>query len=221
MLARIQSFPGIHRLAGFVLPKVTASNLPEYLACVNDRHLLMPTLETREVLDHAQMRRLRRQLLSIKERIVALRIGGNDLLQTIGARRSAMRTAYDGPLGYMVASLVTAFAPYGFALSAPVFEHFENAALLREEVERDMEHGLYTKTAIHPAQVAAIQALYAVDVEDLAEARAVLCDQSRAVFGSRGSMCEPMTHQRWANAIIRRSEAFGIRPGSAIAAATG
>lgn len=217
MLATISGLPHLDRLAGFVLPKVTAANLPDYLACAGDRHLLMPTLETREVFDPVQMRRLRRQLTAVQDRILALRIGGNDLLQTIGARRSAVRTAYDGPLGHIVATLVTTFAPHGFALSAPVFEHFGNAALLAEEVARDMEHGLYTKTAIHPSQITAIQSLYAVDAEELAEARAILCDKSSAVFGSRGSMCEPQTHQRWAQAVVRRSEEFGTRPGSAVA----
>jgi len=217
MLAQISNLPHLDRLAGFVLPKVAASNLPDYLSCAHDNHLLMPTLETREALDPVQIHDLRNQLLAVQHRILALRIGGNDLLQTIGARRSAVRTAYDGPLGHIVATLVTAFAPYGFALSAPVFEHFGNPALLAEEVERDMEFGLYTKTAIHPAQIAAIQSLYAVDGGDLLEARTILSEQSRAVFGSRGSMCEPQTHQRWAEAVIRRADEFGTRPGTAVA----
>ena len=152
MLAHILGFEGVETLAGFVIPKASPDNFPAYLDCLaDDRHLLMPTLEAPELLDGAEMRRLRDQLLAVRSRILAIRIGGNDLLKAIGARRSAVRTAYDGPLGTMIAGFVAAFAPFGFALSAPVFEHFANAELLREEVERDLEHGLFTKTAIHPS----------------------------------------------------------------------
>jgi citrate lyase beta subunit len=219
MLGHIQSFAGIDRLAGFVLPKVNAANFGSYHESVrHSAHLLMPTLETAEALDPFEVRALRERLSDVADRILALRIGGNDLLQCIGARRSAERTAYDGPLGTIIANLVSAFAPYGFALSAPVFEHFANGALLREEVERDIEHGLLTKTAIHPNQIGAIQARYAVTGDELAEARAILGEDAAAVFASRGAMCEPRTHGRWASAILRRYEAFGMAPQIGVAA---
>ena len=95
-------------------------------------------------------------------------------------------------------------------MSAPVFEHFANADLLREEVERDLEHGLFTKTAIHPSQIDVIQAAYAVDADTLAEAEAMVMGEPRGVFASRGAMCEPETHGNWAHAVIRRAEAFGV-----------
>lgn len=211
MLANILRFPGIEAIDGFVIPKATADSLPAYLAVLAfDHHLLMPTLETREVFDPAEMRRLRDQLAAIQERVLAVRIGGNDLLQTLGARRSAARTIYDGPLGPVIASLVATYAPWGFALSAPVFEHFGNAALLRDEVARDLEHGLMTKTAIHPSQIGIIHAAYAVDVASHSEARDILSGDGRAVFASRQAMCEPATHHMWARATLRRAEAFGI-----------
>jgi citrate lyase beta subunit len=163
MLARILALPGIGAVHGFVIPKATADSLPAYLrSLASDEHLLMPTLETREVFDPAEVKRLRDQLLSIAHRILAIRIGGNDLLHNIGTRRSLVRTAYQGPLGGTIGVLVTAFAPFGFSLSAPVFEHFDNPELLREEVELDIEHGLLTKTAIHPAQIDIIQGAYRV-----------------------------------------------------------
>lgn len=219
MLAHIARFNGAERLAGFVLAKATADNLPDYMAgLLSEAHLVMPTIETAEALDPVQTGRLREQLLAVRRRVLALRIGGNDLLQTIGARRSAVRTAYDGPLGTMIATLVAGFAPYGFALSAPVFEHFQSPSLLREEVERDLEHGLFTKTAIHPRQVELIHACYAVAPGELREAEAIIASEG-AVFGSRGAMCEPQTHGRWAHAIVRRAELFGTtRPCGGVAA---
>lgn len=212
MLAHILRFPGIEAIEGFVIPKATADSLPAYLAVLAfDHHLLMPTLETREAFDAAEMRRLREQLTAIQERVLAIRIGGNDLLQTLGARRSVARTAYEGPLGPVIANLVATYAPWGFALSAPVFEHFGNLALLHEEVERDLEHGLLTKTAIHPSQIGIIHAAYAVDDADRAEAQEILSGSARGVFASRQAMCEPATHHVWAQATLRRAAAFGIR----------
>ena len=212
MLRALLRLKGIERIDGFVIPKATAESLPDYLACaIHDHHRLMPTLETREILDPLETRRLRDQLLVIQERVLAVRIGGNDLLQTLGARRSAVRTVYEGPLAATVAGLVAAFAPWGFFLSAPVFEHFASEELLRDEVERDVEHGLLTKTVIHPGQIAIVEAAYAVGREELAEARAILAPDSPAVFAISGSMCEPATHQRWARTIVRRAEIFGLK----------
>jgi len=219
MLARILALPGIGAVDGFVIPKATADSLPDYLrSLASDEHLLMPTLETREVFDPAELRRLRDQLLSIAHRILAIRIGGNDLLHNIGTRRSLVRTAYQGPLGAAIGSLVTTFAPFGFSLSAPVFEHFNNFDLLREEVEHDIEHGLLTKTAIHPAQIDVIQQAYRVGAHELAEARAILGGEAGGVFALNGSMCEPATHTRWAKAVVKRAGLYGVRA-DAIAAA--
>jgi citrate lyase beta subunit len=213
MLAHLLSLPGIDRVQGFVIPKATADSLPFYLrSLASDEHLLMPTLETREVFDPAELKRLRDQLLSIAHRILAIRIGGNDLLHNIGTRRSAVRTAYQGPLGATVAALVTAFAPFGFSLSAPVFEHFDDPDLLREEVEHDIEHGLLTKTAIHPSQIDVIQGAYRVEAQELAEARAIVAGERGGVFALNGSMCEPATHRRWAEATIKRAGIYGVKP---------
>jgi citrate lyase beta subunit len=98
MLAHILHMPGVERIAGFVLPKVTADTLPDWLGQpLALAHRLMPTLETREIFDPAEVRRLRDQLLAVQERVLAVRIGGNDLLQCPGVRRARGRTSYDGP----------------------------------------------------------------------------------------------------------------------------
>jgi citrate lyase beta subunit len=213
MLAHMLTLPGIGAVQGFVIPKATADSLPAYLrSLASDEHLLMPTLETREVFDPAELRRLRDQLLSIEHRVLAIRIGGNDLLHNIGTRRSLVRTAYQGPLGGTIAVLVTAFAPFGFSLSAPVFEHFDNPELLRAEVEHDIEHGLLTKTAIHPAQIEVIQNAYRVGAAELAEARAIMSGDKSGVFAIGGSMCEPATHRRWAALTIKRAGIYGVKP---------
>lgn len=211
MLDHILRLPGIEQVQGFVLPKAHADNMPAYLTLpYAPGHQLMPTLETREALDPYELRRLRDQLLAVQDRILALRIGGNDLLQTMGLRRVAGRTAYDGPLGAVIGMLVSSFAPWGFALSAPVFERFGDTALLRDEVQRDVEHGLFAKSAIHPDQVPVIQAALAVPSHQWSEAHAILASDSAAVFAHHGVMCEPSTHRGWAERILARADAFGV-----------
>lgn len=212
MLTRIAAMPGSQVIDGYVLPKATALNMPDWMAPIaNRRQSVLPTIETREAFEADEMRLLRAQLLTMQERVPCIRIGGNDLLQLVGARRSTTRTAYDGPLGAIIASLVSTFAPWGFSLSAPVLESFQDHDLLREEIERDIEHGLMTKTAIHPAQIPIIHAAYAVSTEDLTSAKHILEKDAAAVYKENGVMAEPATHRRWAIDIVRRADAYGTR----------
>lgn len=210
MLARILRMPGVGSLTGYVLPKANAETLPCYLGLQTpEGQMLMPTLETREACDPYEMRRLRDQLLAVQDRILALRIGGNDLMQAMGLRRPPGSTAYEGPLGAVIAMLVATFSPWGFALSAPVMERFGDAALLRREVARDIDHGLLTKTAIHPEQIPIIQNALAVPAFELDEARLILDPAGPAVFAQGGVMCEPATHRVWAERLIARADAYG------------
>lgn len=211
IMEHVLHLPGIDRVQGFVIPKAHADNMPAYLALpLHDGHRLMPTLETREAFDPHEMRRLRDQLLGVQDRILALRIGGNDLLNAMGLRRVAGRTVYEGPLGPVISFLVGAFAPWGFSLSAPVFERFGDPALLREEVLRDVEHGLCTKSAVHPDQVAVIHGALAVPAQQVEEARLIMAPEGPAVFSHHGVMCEPATHRGWAERLLQRADAFGV-----------
>lgn len=211
MLAQITAMHGADAIDGFVLPKVTADSIPAYLsAIVAEHHSIMPTIETREAFDHPSMRALRSELIKIRERVIAIRIGGNDLLQTMGARRSKSRTIYEGPLAGVISNLISTFIPYGFAMSSPVCDNFCNLELLREEIEMDLDHGLFTKAAIHPLQIETIHAAYKVSVEDLLAARAILDLDAPAVFSIGGSLMEPATHTRWAENTIVRANSFGM-----------
>jgi citrate lyase beta subunit len=201
------ALPGIERLNGFVLPKFDLSNADHYLERLRGSpHLCMPTLETRDVFEPARMIVLRDHLLERghQERILALRIGGNDLLSLLGIRRPRDRTIYRTPLGHTIAQLVTLFKPYGFQLTAPVFEHIDHPEVLREELSDDIAHGLCGKTAIHPSQLPLIEASFHVAPSDLEAARRILDESERAVFKFEGSMCELATHSTWARHIIDR-----------------
>lgn len=213
MLSWMLKQDGIAAIEGFVLPKVTTASLPFWLSVlVHSGHSFMPTIETQEAFDRSALERMRDQLLPYAERVKAIRVGGNDILNILGVRRSRERTAYEGPLGDVIRAIALTFIPHGFAVSAPVFEHYGSPEVLRREVEQDIEHGLLTKTAIHPLQLALIHDCYRPVATEMAEARQVLDREARAVFGANGSMCEPATHRRWAGTVIERAQVYGVRP---------
>jgi citrate lyase beta subunit len=215
VMARVLAMPGADKLTGFVIPKATQYNLAAYCKLVRDtHHVLMPTLETAEVFDDEEMRALRRLIEApgVRERVLALRIGGNDLLSLLGLRRPRNMTLYRTPLGPVIARLVTTFRPHGFALTAPVFEHLDLPELLSEEVAEDLAYGMVGKTAIHPSQIAAIESHYRVSASDLLVAAAILRPDSPAVFAMDQSMCEVATHRAWAESTLARSRLFGSHP---------
>lgn len=214
VLGQLLALPGVHNVDGFVLPKTTRHTLRDYLELLSPRDpfLLMPTLETAEAFDAREMAAFREMISdeAVRGRILALRIGGNDLLHLLGVRRSPRRTIYDTALGPVISMLATTFLPHGFALTAPVFEGLAHTEVLQDEVRRDLDHGLLGKTAVHPDQIAQIEAMYAVEREDLDMARAVLDPEVPAVFRMHEVMCEEATHSRWARAILERAEVFGV-----------
>ena len=202
----------ISAIDGFVLPKFTLAALPVWWRILESTELcMMPTLETEEVFDVLQMRELATTLLNhpCHTRIIALRIGGNDLMNVISLRRSRHLTLYDGPMGYAIKMLVAVFASRDFALTAPVCEHIDDHQIMDRELALDMAHGLVGKTAIHPNQISKIEAALMVSPADHADALRIL-NSTQAVFKSQGTMCEPATHRRWASAILARAQVYGI-----------
>ena len=220
VLRRVIAMPGAQRLTGFVLPKATRHNFDAYFQQIRQvrqisstHYGLMPTLETVEVFDEAEMRLFRQCLEQpgVREHILALRIGGNDLLALLGIRRPRGMTIYRTPLGMVISRLVTSVVPYGFGLTAPVFEHLGQPALLAQEIEEDIAHGLIGKTAIHPSQITLIEQHYRVHHNDMEAALRIMDRASPAVFKMHDSMCEVATHRAWAHGVVEQARVFGIR----------
>ncbi|MEJ7804649.1 MAG: HpcH/HpaI aldolase/citrate lyase family protein [Telluria sp.] len=218
VLTRVLAMPGVEKLTGFVIPKCTRHNFDAYFKQVRGTdHMLMPTLETADVFNDDEMRLFRETLEQpgVRSRILALRIGGNDLLALLGLRRPRTMTIYRTPLGPVIARLVTTFRPYGFVLTAPVFEHLDLPDLLDQEVAEDIAYGMVGKTAIHPSQIAPIEQHYRVKARDLEAARAILDIDSPAVFKMHNSMCEVATHRAWAQRMVEQSNVFGAHQSDA------
>lgn len=213
VMRQVLAMPGSERLDGFVLPKITLRNLPFYTKLLRgDHHRLMPTLETAEVFEPDAMRALRTELLrpAVRKRVLALRIGGNDLLRVLGMRRPRGVTLYDTPMGALLAQLVLTFKPHGFALTAPVFDYLDDDLLLAEEARRDIAFGFCGKTAIHPSQISIIETVFKVKAVELEAARRLIEPNCPAVFRLGGAMYEAAVHGPWAQRVFVRAMHFGI-----------
>lgn len=213
VLRNVLAMPGSEQLDGFVLPKITPQALAQYVRLLRGTpHRIMPTLETAEVFEPDAMRVLRAALLrpEVRERVLALRIGGNDLLRVLGMRRPRDVTLYETPLGALLAQLVLIFRPHGFALTAPVFDLLDDEALLREEARRDLAFGFHGKTAIHPAQISTIEDVFKVKPTDLEAAHRLVQPDCPAVFKLGGTMYEAAVHAPWAQRVFARAQHFGI-----------
>ena len=212
ILKKLLELPDIERITGFVFPKLDLSNVDDYFSLVKGEGFKnMPTLETKAVFEQAKMSALRDDLIAknYQQEILALRIGGNDLLQHLGLRRPQDKTVYETPLGQVIYQLINTFKPYGFELTAPVFEHLNNFSVLQQETLQDISCGLMGKTAIHPQQIIEIEQSYRVKDTDLIVAKAILDDRAAAVFKMNDAMCEIATHRVWAKSIIKRYQVYG------------
>jgi citrate lyase beta subunit len=211
MAAMLCEWPDIALIDGFVAPKMDTRSIEAWSKAMSRPEiLLMPTLETAEVFDPGAMVSLREALkYAFGERIIALRIGGNDLMGCLGLRRSKAFTLYDSPMGYVIPMLSGIMGAGGFALTAPVFERIDNESLLKEELAKDIGHGLVGKTAIHPSQIEIINNAFRVDPDDAESARKILAEDAQAVFKHGGAMCEPATHLKWARRILDREMCYG------------
>ena len=214
MAAILNDWPLMQHVNGLVVPKLTMGNLFEWEnAVTNPCMLLMPTLETADVFNPSAMVELGQALReSLHERIIALRIGGNDLMGCLGLRRNPVTTLYATPMGYVIPMLTGVMGSLGFALTAPVFEQLATPQLLQDELELDIAHGLVGKTAIHPSQITLIQDALRVSLDDLNSARLICSDLAPAVFKHNDVMCEPATHYKWATSILARAKWHGVTP---------
>jgi len=214
MAAALMAWPEIASIDGFVIPKLNLASLAGWANALKGADLLlMPTLETSDIYNPTAVAEFGHALRAeFGERILALRIGGNDLLACLGLRRPRVTTLYETPLGYLIPMLAGVLGAQGFALAAPVFEHLALPELLGREVDLDVAHGLVGKTAIHPCQLTPIQDRLKVPVEDLNCARLIAQGARPAVFKHNDAMVEPATHYNWAARTLERAKWHGVKP---------
>lgn len=203
MLSEILSYEHIQKIDGFVLPKFDLSNAALYQQVIEKRDgtnfSYMPTLETAQAFDPHAMVQLAELLQAWGPAITCLRIGGNDLINLLGLKRSRGFTTYDTPLRTVIDQLIITFRPRGYELSAPVFDFIDDPETLAKEIAMDIAYGFYAKTAIHPTQIGVIeQAFKGFSKRHFGQAEDVLDSSSKAVFQLDGQMMETNCHRNWA-----------------------
>ncbi|MEA2027741.1 MAG: HpcH/HpaI aldolase/citrate lyase family protein [Campylobacterota bacterium] len=209
-LKDIVAFKNIEHIDGFVLPKVTTTNLLSYIELIPSTFHLMPTLETLDVFDIAKLHQLKCILDNFKERIVSIRVGSEDILSLISIRRDSSMVIYDYiPFATILSNIINAFRPYGYNISSPVFNSFEESEVLKNELLRDVSLGIINKTIINPSQINTVHSAYRVNSSDLTIAQKLITT-SQAIISFNGAMYERSTHLNWAKTIIKRGETYGV-----------
>jgi len=216
MLKEMLAKKEIGKINGFILPKFGLESAETYLSLFNSStkadtcHLFMPSIEGDELFDSTKLRQLRDILLPFRERIICIRFGAEDMLRQLGLRRTPGRSLYDmlSP-AQSIAVLLNTFKPYGFEISAPVFPHFSDTEGFKEEIAKELENGLISKTIIHPSQIKPMNTLYKVSEQELQEAKTLL-SQKEGVINLNGKMGEAKTQSPWAECILKRAALFDV-----------
>lgn len=219
-------------LTGYVLPKFDCSNAARYLevlegGCSSSRKRVfaMPILESAEIGDPLRrperLTALRRITDAARENILNIRIGGNDLCNLYGVRRTVHQTIYDiRSVSSALADIASIFSK-DYVVSGAVWEYYGQdregdwAQGLRREIELDLVNGFVGKTAIHPTQIPVIREASRVPRKDLEDALRILNWSAEglgvAASSDRGRMNEVKCHTAWAKKVYAMARVYGTR----------
>jgi citrate lyase subunit beta/citryl-CoA lyase len=157
-------------LDALLIPKIQeASDIQAYRACVSGWRrppALWCMVETAAALFH---------LLEIATAVSkagpgALVMGSNDLCKELGARATSGREALLAALTMTVA----AGKVQGVTVLDGVFNDFGDTDGFRQECEQAVRLGFDGKTLIHPSQVAACNAVFTPQADEISEAREIV-----------------------------------------------
>ena len=224
--------PFRNMITGYILPKYDLSNCDQYKQVILDMNagctrpiFIMPILEsqiTADIRTRAEtLVMIKKNLDSMKEYVLNVRVGGNDLSNLYGLRRGADQNIYQiGVIRDILSDVINVFAS-DYIVSGPVWEYFGKdpedswATGLRSELELDRLNGFIGKTAIHPCQLPLIYESLKPKRTDYNDALRILGWNSaklgveKSMDGSR--MNEVKCHLKWASSIVTLGEIYGIR----------
>ncbi|MEA3552904.1 MAG: HpcH/HpaI aldolase/citrate lyase family protein [Campylobacterota bacterium] len=214
-LKRVLKLKEIDKVDGFSIAKFGVENMESYFDIFNklDRqYYIMPILESNDMFDTQRLIEIRDYLLKqIKQNIITLRIGGEDMFKTLAIKKSCQDSIHDFHISSKIfADILSVFKPYGFNITAPVYNCLNHNEIFKTEVLRDIKEGFFGKTVIHPLQAQIINSCYKVSKDEVAEAKEIIKSTNEAVFRFKDKMCEPKAHNVWANNILKRADIYGI-----------
>jgi citrate lyase beta subunit len=211
LLRKLLQMNDIENVTGFVLPKFSLSNMQTYMSLLKGtRHFIMPSIEGNELFNHSELHTLKNKLLEHKERVLIVRFGLEDMLSSLGMRRSCTESTFDFSATNMVlGNFIATFKSAGFGVSGGVYPCFKDKIGFLKDAKRDLKEGLFSKTIIHPSQIEAINELYSVSKEEFLEAQSII-KSAEAVFSLNGKMAEKNTMYSHSLIISRRRDIYGI-----------
>lgn len=211
-LKDILLFENINKIDGFALAKFDSQNMLAYLSIFEHKNhfYLMPILETIDVFDVGKLQEIAQKLEVSKEKIISIRVGGEDILSLLDMMREAHQTIYEMmPIYLVLSNIINTFKPKGFNISSVVYTSFGDHSTLLRELQGDVSHKLFNKTSIHPNQIETIQNSYKVRSKEF-EIADKLLSTKEAIISIDNKMYEKTTHSNWAKSIIKRYTIYGV-----------
>ena len=211
-LKHLLTFPYINNITGFVLAKFSLKNAQEYLTLLqNSTHLLMPSIEGEELFNHTLLHQLKEVIITNKQKVVLVRFGLEDMLKYLGMRRKCSESLFDlsAPC-VVIGNLIATFKSAGFAVSGGVYPCFKDVEGFIKDVKRDLQEGLFSKTIIHPSQIALTHELYKVSQTEYAEAVEIV-NSKKVLFAQNEKMAEVTTMKEYSQEIVLRANIYGIK----------
>lgn len=216
-------------VTGFIIPKFSLENAKNYiqeLIRVNEQSenpvYAMPIYESECIVDlrnrYDILYTLKDQLTAIENRILNIRVGGNDLCHIFGFRRHETESIHRvKPVAAIFSDIITVYG-MDYVVSGPVWEYYNSTYWkqgLIHEIADDKLCGFVGKTVIHPNQIDVVNEAYKVTKKDYEDARAILnWDSSTHTLVSasagRERMNERKTHTNWARRTLLIAEHFGV-----------
>lgn len=175
-------------ISGFIIPKFSPENAKNYInAIIYANELskkalyMMPIYENSSIIDLRNrieiLYSLKDSLSKIEDRVLNIRVGGNDLCHAFGFRRHDNESIHSiKPISNIFSDIVTIYGT-DYIISGPVWEYYAGEHWkegLIEEINEDKLCGFIGKTVIHPNQIDIVNNSYKVSKKDYQDAQAIL-----------------------------------------------
>jgi len=212
ILKEILTYDGVEKIDGFILPKFSLQNAEEYLSILeSSSHCIMPSIEGEELFDNSKLMQLKNILKPYSEKIILIRFGLEDMLRQLKMRRECSDSIFDYSVSSTVlGNFIAIFKSAGFSISGGVYPCFNDSDGFKRDLKRDLKEGLFSKTIIHPNQIAICNEIYKVSQREFDEALEI-CESFKSVFSQNSKMVEKVTMLPYSREILLRAEIYGIR----------
>ncbi len=220
----------IRLVTGFILPKFSLENADTYIQEILRANELasqplytMPIFESPSIIDLRYrteiLYTLKEKLDQIEDKVLNIRVGGNDLCHAFGYRRHDDESIHQiRPIADIFSDIITVYGR-DYVVSGPVWEYYHSSNWERglyHEIADDKLCGFIGKTVIYPTQISIVNEAYKVSEHDYQDAAAILnWDKSShsLVAGSvsKERMNEYKTHSNWALRTLLTAKYFGVK----------